>query len=171
MSLSNTLTPLPNQAKNQFPPSPKALQVTLPALPVGCTSRIHLSPTLPSYPYYFCPAPTIFPVEAPKVALEADSFSAAFSGFSLPYKQSTPVPGLRVLMCVPSWGRSRSSERRDRAWCLAQRPSFRRALQGGDQLCHVSCRMSLVSQEEPARALRQDCAMLSAELGGKSLGK
>lgn len=93
MSLSNTLTPLPNQAKNQFPPFPKALQVTLPALPVGCTFRIHLSPTLPSYPYYFRPAPTIFPAEAPKVASEADSFSAPFSGFSLPYKQSTPAPG------------------------------------------------------------------------------
>lgn len=168
MSLSNTLTPLPNQAKNQFPPFPKALQVTLPALPVGCTFRIHLSPTLPSYPYYFRPAPTIFPAEAPKVASEADSFSAP----SLcPINSPRPPRGLRVLMCVPSWGRSRSSERRDRAWCLAQRPSFRRALQGGDQLCHVSCRMSLVSQEEPARALRQDCAMPSAELGGKSLGK
>ena len=79
--------------------------------------------------------------------------------------------GLGALMCIPSWGGGCSSERRDRAWSLAQGPSFRRALQGGDQLCHISCRMSLVSQEEPAQALQQDCSMLSAELGGKSLGK
>ena len=52
---------------------------------------MHLSPTLSSYPHYFSPAPTIFPAKAPKVASEAESFCAPLSGFSLPYKQSTPA--------------------------------------------------------------------------------
>ena len=170
MSLSNTLTPLLNQQKLSFLPFPNPSNSLYQHF-CGLHSRMHLSPTPPSYPNSFSPAPTIFPTEAPKVASEAESFCAPLSGFSLPYKQSTPPRGLRELVCVPSWGGGCSSERRDRAWCLAQGPSFRRALQGGDQLCHISCRMSLVSQEEPARALLQDCTMLSAKLGGKSLGK
>lgn len=105
MSLSNTLTPLLNQAKNQSPPFPKALQLTLPALPVGCTSRMHLNATLPSYPHCFSPAPTTFPAEAPEVVSKVWFLLAQLSGFFLPYKQSTPSLGPAGTHVYPFLGR------------------------------------------------------------------
>ena len=104
MSLSNTFTPLLNQQKLSFLPFPNPSNSLYQHF-CGLHSQMHLSPTPPSYPNSFSPAPTIFPTEAPKVASEAESFCVPLSGFSLPYKQSTPAPGPPGARVCPFLGR------------------------------------------------------------------
>ena len=170
MSLSNTLIPLLNR-KNSVSSLSQTPATHFTSTSVGCTPKCTSVLPLPATP---TPSALLQPFSLPRPPKWPQKLSPSVSrsvASLCPTNSPHPPRGLRARVCVPSWGGGCSSERRDRAWCLAQGPSFRRALQGGDQLCHISCRMSLVSQEEPARALLQDCTMLSAELGGKSLGK
>lgn len=132
---------------------------------------MHLNATLPSYPHCFSPAPTTFPDEAPKVVSKVWFLLAQLSGFSLPYKQSTPSLGPPGTHVYPFLGRKLLFREKGQGLVLGSGTFTQENPSGRGTSCVISHRMSLVSQEEPARALQQDCAMPSAELGSKSLRK